>query len=215
MRYRLLEPLREYAAERLAAEGRRRGAPAPAPRSLRGLAEAGRRRPAGPGQTAWLARLDTEHPNLRAALTWCAGPVPADGAAPARGRRARPAPGGRPGLVLAARGHLGEGRRWLEAALAPAAGQTSPAPPALRARATFWLGLLTWHGGDLRTGRARIEASVAQLGALAEPARLGFALSHLGQLVLAQGDAPGGAPPVPGGRRAPAPAADDWALGVA
>ena len=94
VRYRLLEPLREYAAERLAARGadsrrrrRQRHAAFYADRGGAGAAgprRAGRRRPGWP---AW--RWST--PNLRAALTWCAGALP--GAAGRRGPTRTPAAG--------------------------------------------------------------------------------------------------------------------------
>jgi predicted ATPase/DNA-binding SARP family transcriptional activator/class 3 adenylate cyclase len=67
MRFRMLETLREYAAEKLAAEEaqavRRRHVA-----YYLALAEAARDELRGPQQAAWLARLDLELPNLRAAL---------------------------------------------------------------------------------------------------------------------------------------------------
>jgi hypothetical protein len=72
-RYRLLESLRAYAAERLAASGadadlRRRHAA-----HYLGLAELAAGRLRGPEQRAWLERLTIEQPNLRAALDHSVG----------------------------------------------------------------------------------------------------------------------------------------------
>ena len=70
-RYRLPETLRQYACERLrecgeeeAVRGRHRD------EFLR-LAEQAQPEMQGPGQTAWLDRLEEEHDNLRTALDWC------------------------------------------------------------------------------------------------------------------------------------------------
>ena len=69
-RYRLLEVVREYAAERL---GENAGAaPAGTPRHFTGFAEAAEPELSGTDQAAWLSRLDAEHDNLRAALDWLA-----------------------------------------------------------------------------------------------------------------------------------------------
>jgi predicted ATPase/DNA-binding CsgD family transcriptional regulator len=112
-RYRLLEPIRHYANERLAESGER---PAVAERHARYfllLAEESEREERGEDQPGWLRRLETELDNLRIALAWF---------------RARNATAGlRMSSALAwfwvTRGHYVEGRAWLEGALsaAPAA----------------------------------------------------------------------------------------------
>lgn len=68
---------------------------------------------AGPDVVSWLARLDAEHGNLRAALRWTLD----RGDAPAALRLA-----GALGRYWAHRGHLSEGRQWCAEALALAAG---------------------------------------------------------------------------------------------
>src|SRR5262249_48126539 len=73
VRFRMLETLREYAAEKLAASDedadilRRHAA------YYLAFAESARDELRGPQQAAWLARLDAELPNLRAALEWGLG----------------------------------------------------------------------------------------------------------------------------------------------
>jgi non-specific serine/threonine protein kinase len=68
-RYYLLEPLRQYASAKITpdetAETDGRHA-----RYYRDLAETAAPELFGPGQQDWLARLETEHDNLRAALAW-------------------------------------------------------------------------------------------------------------------------------------------------
>jgi non-specific serine/threonine protein kinase len=206
-RFRLLETVREYAAERLdggdgggAAEVRRRHAGYFLDVAERGAAEL-----RGPHQAAWAARLEREEDNLRAAL----------GGALGRGEAALAL---RLATALACfwerRARLTEGQRWLEAALAQGAG----APAALRARATFWAGYLAWFRDDLRAAGPRLEAAVAALRGQGDPGWLGFALSHLGELVLARGD-PGRARALVEEAVALLRGAGDpwgrWALGVA
>ena len=69
-RYAMLETIREYAAERLdqmPEADRVRGAHAAA---FLALVETGGRPHAGLAKKEWLERLDTEHNNIRAALSW-------------------------------------------------------------------------------------------------------------------------------------------------
>jgi predicted ATPase/class 3 adenylate cyclase len=174
-RYVMLETLREYALERLEASGeaaaqRRRHAA-----YYLALAEQGGPELRGPRQAAWADRLDREQNNARAALGWAL----AEGE-PALALRLAAAQG----PFWHMRGHLGEGRRWLEAALGPGA----PVPGPIHARALCWAGLLAWLQGDLVAGRARLEASAAQLREPGDRWWRGYALSHLSAVVLAQGD---------------------------
>jgi predicted ATPase/transcriptional regulator with XRE-family HTH domain len=112
-RVTMLETIREYGTELMsarseAAEIRQRHAA-----YYLALAEQAGPALTGPEAAAWLARLDTEHDNLRAALRW-----------------ARDADDGATVLRLAAalwpfwgqRGHLSEGRRWLTEGLGRSAG---------------------------------------------------------------------------------------------
>jgi predicted ATPase/DNA-binding CsgD family transcriptional regulator len=107
-RYRMLETMREYGLERLAAGGevddvcRRHAAWCAA------LAEAEAPAPMGPIQTAWLDRVERELDNLRAALGWL---------------RSRGETAALRRLVLhlapfwTVRGYAREGRGWLDAGL--------------------------------------------------------------------------------------------------
>ena len=68
-RYNLLEPLRQYAAARITAEEAAEAGGRHA-RYYRDLAEEAAPELRGPGQLEWLARLETEHDNLRVAMAW-------------------------------------------------------------------------------------------------------------------------------------------------
>lgn len=112
-RFRLLETLRQYAAERLQETGE---APAARDRhlawcvALAALADAARH---GPQLPVWLDRGEAERDNLRAALAWSL----AGGAAEAGLRIAAEMPG-----LWVMRGSRAEGQLWLEALLAAGAG---------------------------------------------------------------------------------------------
>ncbi|MGA5421734.1 AfsR/SARP family transcriptional regulator [Streptomyces lavendulocolor] len=68
MRYRLLETVADYAAERLTEAGERESTARRHLVAVREFARAAGRRLYGPQQTRWLEALDAEHDNLRAAL---------------------------------------------------------------------------------------------------------------------------------------------------
>lgn len=146
-RYRLLEILRQYGHQQLEAAGEacatyeRYGAWAA---RLAGVAVA---RAGASDRAAWMDRLELEIEHLRAALRWLLE----------RGRA-------EDALSLAAaladfwrqRGHIGEGRRWLQAALAA---PPATVPAAVRARALNALGvLLMWQCAYAEAETAHTEA---------------------------------------------------------
>ena len=69
-RYRMLETIRQYAADRLAESGEARDLRDRHLSTYLQLTVAAEAGLAGPGMTTWLLRLDTEIDNLRAALDW-------------------------------------------------------------------------------------------------------------------------------------------------
>ena len=154
-RYRLLETLRQYARERLAAGGedeavRRRHAA-----YFLGLAEAAGPDLLGGRQSAWLDRLEREHDNLRAALEW----LTERGAAEAGLRLADAV-----GPFWMTRGYLQEPRARLERLLAlPGAEGTS-----LRARVARRYG-----GAGVGAGGLRRRAAPGRGGAGRLPRRRG------------------------------------------
>ena len=180
MRYRLLESVRQYAADRLAEGG---GGPEARARhrdhflALAEEADAGTR---GPEQAAWLDRLESEHDNLRAALDWC------------REDEA----GAEPGLRLAralyrfwrVRGHLAEGRGRLAAATGHPGAREHPLE---RASALRFASGLEQVQGDLAAARALAEEALA-LFESTEDARGGAGvLLTLGNVALMQDDLAG------------------------
>jgi hypothetical protein len=70
IRFRLLETIRAFALERLAAEGREAETRRRHASSYLALAETAAPHLPGPDQPRWLDRLTIDHPNLRAATRW-------------------------------------------------------------------------------------------------------------------------------------------------
>jgi non-specific serine/threonine protein kinase len=70
-RYHLLETLRQYGAERLAASGQAETTRARHGLFFTALAEEAKPGLEGPDAARWLKQLEREHDNLRAALSWC------------------------------------------------------------------------------------------------------------------------------------------------
>ena len=134
-RYGMLEPVRQYAREKLEQSGEAQGV-------LRGHAAfflALSRRAAsemwGPRLEEWLERLERENGNLQAAIGWALESGEAATAA-------------RFGWTLNSfwflRGYHREGRRWTEATL------EGPLPPELRARAHHAAAAMAFAQGDYR-----------------------------------------------------------------
>ncbi len=113
------------------------------------LAEEAEAEVEGPQQPVWLERLEEEHDNIRAALTWSLG----------QGEDAELAlrMGAALGEFWYLWGYFGEGRRWLE----EAPRKSSPTPTAARARTLHRLSWLAFLQGNL--DRAA-EASEEGLG---------------------------------------------------
>ena len=144
-RYGMLETIREYGSERLAASGEAATARAAHAAHFLALAESAEAALRGPGQGAWLARLQSEQDNLRTALDWYV----------ARDAEA--------GLRMAVglshfwliRGDLVEGRRWLDTLL-----DNMPERSALRANGLHAAARLARHQADTAAGISLCEESL-------------------------------------------------------
>ena len=175
-RYRLLETVREYAAERLeageSATVRRRHAT-----HFLALAELAEPALRGPAQTAWLGRLDAEHDNLRAALRWALESDEIETGLRLSGALVR---------YWEIRGHLAEGRGWLKAFLAraPAGGALATS----RAKASNATGNLAKLQGDYAAAGAAYEQSLALWRAACDRRGIANAVFNLGEAARGQGD---------------------------
>ncbi|HET8628620.1 MAG TPA: tetratricopeptide repeat protein, partial [Thermomicrobiales bacterium] len=172
-RYRLLETLRQYAAERLAASGEAAAVGARHAAHYLALAEAAAGALRGPEVAAWLDRLEADHDNLRAAF--------ARALATGKAATALRLVGALRWFWLY-RGPYSEGERWAAAALAAGA-----APLALRAGALLVAGHLAAERGDDAAGQAAVEEARAAYAAFGDRRGQAEAVRVLG-LIAQHGD---------------------------
>ena len=179
LRYRLLETIRLFAAERLEQAGdlddtRRHHA-----KYCAGLAERASEqlRSSGPAHLVALDQLEAEHGNLHAALTWsletpAAGPAPADRERAATGLRLVQALA----LFWYRHGYLLEGKRWLQRAI----DLTAEEGGAPLAQLAHWLGVLLQQQGEPQAALLLLERSLAIWRDLGERDQQARELNSLG-----------------------------------
>jgi predicted ATPase/DNA-binding CsgD family transcriptional regulator len=174
-RYLMLETVREYGLEQLEASGEGDEARQRHANWCLGLAERNWEAVVlGPIRAAWLNRLTTEHDNLRAALAR----LELEGDAEIGLRLA-----GSLSPFWIFRGHLVEGRGWLERALARGAG----VPARVRARALFGLGRIAHQQGDYVQATELLNDCLALFREAGERLSSMVALVRLGTAAIAQG----------------------------
>lgn len=174
-RFGMLETIRAFAGEMLTARGEAdTGARRHAMYYLALAEEAEPYLAGGPHQAEWLRRMDAEHDNLRAALAWCARHDEWAGLRLA----------GALGWFWFVRGHLREGRHWLERELAADGGRE----PAQRAKALVHLGVLAIHDLDYPAARSALEESLALSRQIGDERGVAFALFRLGHAMQGEGD---------------------------
>lgn len=175
VRFGMLETIHEDANRRLAASGQ---AAQMRDRHLAlFLSEADRIEPHlhGPEQATWADRLEREHGNLRAALSWAA-----TSRQPQLGLR----------LATSLRyfwymhGHHREGRAWLTEMLSRGAGLA----PGLRGRALGALGYLEAMQAEYGLARTHLEEALALGRAADDPPAIALAQRYLGFVAIGSGD---------------------------
>jgi predicted ATPase/DNA-binding SARP family transcriptional activator len=199
-RYDLLDSVREYAVEQLAKAGRLSAAQLVHAEYFATVADAARTGLRGSGWLAWMRRLELEHDNLWAALTYARdAPDPLVAARLGAGL----------GWYFALAERVSEGRSFLEAAVAAASEQ---APIQLRMELLAWLCFLATEELDLdaavQTGQhalALAAAAPASSEAALVRVLLALALAHSGDLEPA-------AALVEAARAGYRAASDDWGI---
>ena len=181
-RFRMLETIREYAAEKLADAD---ATPATAARHCQyyfDLAKRGRNGMQGPKQGEWLDRLDLEQDNLRAGM----------GVAQAEDSGVDPLIAVKMAVALQnfwiMRGGAGEGRAAVRALLSLAAVNGMPMA---RAHALYVGAALAWTQGDLDEALAMLRECLALRRGLDMKTDVAATLSTLSVTQLSSGDAAG------------------------
>ncbi len=173
-RYRLLETIRQYGQDKLQefteAEKVRRNHRDWYAR----LAEQAEAETLEAQQESVFNRLEAEHDNLRVALGWSLEQQEAETAAQIGAAIWR---------FWLLRGHMGEGRRWLERALSGFSEKN-----AVRAKALNVAAILASLQDDYKTARTLVAESLALSRELAERKQTGYALYILGRLARIEGN---------------------------
>jgi predicted ATPase len=179
-RYRMLETIRRYAAEKLLESSDASEVFARHRDWYLQLAEHGRQELSGPRGNDWLRQLESEHDNLRAALQWS---LRESGNLDASLRLAYAL-----GQFWTARGHPSEGRVWAEEAAA-----VNESSPLLRANELYWLGSIALAEGNLDRANALLENGLslketlgAEQGSALGSQVLGLVAERLGEFERAE-----------------------------
>ena len=173
-RYRLLEMVRQYAAEQMQASGEAEQVRGRHRDWFLALAEEAAPHLKGSEQRQWLHRLDREYDNLRATLVWSE----------------QEARGAETGLRLAGalwrfwyvRGDYSEGRRYLWGALEREGAQSRTSA---RALALNGAGALAYDQADYMTARALFEEGLSISRQVEDRRGVASSLRNLGNVALA------------------------------
>lgn len=175
-RYRLLEPVREYAHEKLRQAGAADTTDARHLNFFLELAEQAEPALVGAQQGAWLRRLEQDVDNLRAALTW--------GLAKARDHAAGIRLAGALWRFWYMRGYFQEGASRLETAI-----QIYPtAPHALVGKVMTGAGYMAWCQGDYARAKEFHAQALTMYRAAADAAGIAFAIHNLGGVAFYLGE---------------------------
>jgi predicted ATPase/DNA-binding CsgD family transcriptional regulator len=176
-RLMMLATIREYGLECLAAQGEMEATQRAHADYYLALAQQAEKELGGAQQARWLEQLEQEHENLRAALNWFLE----------RGEAT---------LALhlctaiwwfwSVRGHVSEGRHFLERALAGSAG----AATVVRAKALNAAGMLALNQDDYDAGEAFCAESLALFRQLSDKPGIALTLYRLGLLSWWKGQYP-------------------------
>jgi tetratricopeptide (TPR) repeat protein len=174
-RYRLLEPIRQYAQERLEDAGEAAEYAARHAAAVMALARSGEVDDYGPEEIASLSRFELEHANVRVALRWALTHDAAEEAVRVAAALFR---------FWERRGHFREGCAWLEEALERTPNSTS----VYRGLALNALAFLYWRTGDFERAYPIAQAGLAFNRASGRTLAIAFALGNLGAIAYFRND---------------------------
>jgi predicted ATPase len=177
-RFVMLETIHEFAREKLGQSGEAEEIRRVHAQFFLTLAEEAFPEFKGPDQLEWIERLEAEHDNMRAALSWALERKEVEVALRL---------GGALGWFWSVRGYQSEGRRWLQEALAI----DGRVPPEERAMALAGVGWLALQQGDLDRAKEACEEGLQLLAnearEEAREAKLNL-LACLGWVALERGE---------------------------
>jgi len=178
-RYRMLEPVRQYAAQHLEESGEADETRSRHAAFFLALAEEAEKNTGGEQHALWLGLLEQEHDNFRAALSWAVEQGNAE-----------------LGLQLSAtlggfwfiRGHFSEGHRWMKQTLENSCQTTELGHDATtelaRAKALIYSGWLAWERGDYEQSKKFSEEGLRLSRELGDKANTAAALYSLGVVAM-------------------------------
>ena len=174
-RYGMLEPVRQYAHEKLEESGEGERVGMRHAEYYLALAERARHGLQGLRQAQWLDDLTREHGNLRAAIAWLL-------------ERGKPGEAAHIGWGIYEfwfrRGYAGEGLQWMERVLAAG----GALPVLARSRALFVAAILSFLQGEPDPAATFASESVAAARAAGDSETLAYALGMHGLAALSHGD---------------------------
>lgn len=176
-RFVMLETIREYALAQLTERDQAEVIQQRHAEFYMTLAEQAQSGLTRPEQVEWLDRLEAEHDNFRAALGWSLQREQVDLALRIGGALWR---------FWQVRGHLSEGRAWLEKALTAA--HECPASTAVCARALHGVGVLAYEQGDTARAQSYFEECLALRRELGDQRGVAALLNNLANIAFVQGD---------------------------
>ena len=175
VRYRMLEPIRQYALEKLEESGEADEVQGRHVAFFLAVAEEAEPELAGPQQSVWVERLEGEHDNLREALSQVLDRGGGD-----LGLRF----GGALWRFWIARGYISEGARWLQSVLASSGPRLTPP----RVKALEGMGWMYQHQGDYERAEATYEEMLMLSKELGDKGNVATALNSLGTVAAQQGN---------------------------
>jgi non-specific serine/threonine protein kinase len=173
-RFGMLETVREYGSEELAASGAEEEVRWAHARYYVALAEQIEPHLYGADQAVWMERLEREHDNIRAALTWLLDHDETDMALRLSGSLKN---------FWLVHDHLSQGQRWFEAILA----RGSQSPVVLRAKALSGVAALAFRQGDYERAGAYYQETLSFCRETGDTRLVAQTLMNLGSVAWVQG----------------------------
>jgi predicted ATPase len=174
-RFSMLETIREFGLEQLAANGEEAAARSAHAHYCLALGQQSFIGVHGPNHARWMERSEVEHNNFRGALAWLLGKGDAEAAQSLCGSLYR---------FWYVRGHLSEGLSWTERALSA----TMVTPTSVRSWSLLAAAWLTWATGDYPLAFRRASTAHELFRASATAAGTAESLYVLGMVAEDSGD---------------------------